>query len=98
MYKSKVGMFNRQFFSSMIIFFLIIIGLNGLFILPGATVADNEPNDSFATAEIITAGEYHGEINATDMEDYYSCLADKTTCSEGKLQSPAAGECTLDCE
>jgi hypothetical protein len=33
-----------------------------------------------------------------DIEDYYSCLADKTTCSGGELQSPAAGECTLDCE
>jgi hypothetical protein len=33
-----------------------------------------------------------------DMEDYYSCLADETTCSNGELQSPAAGVCTLDCE
>jgi hypothetical protein len=33
-----------------------------------------------------------------DMEDYYSCLADKTTCSNGKLQSAAAGECVLDCD
>jgi hypothetical protein len=33
-----------------------------------------------------------------DMEDYYGCLADNTTCLDGQLQSPAAGECTLDCE
>lgn len=33
-----------------------------------------------------------------DMEDYYSCLADETTCSDGELQSPAAGKCTLECE
>jgi len=33
-----------------------------------------------------------------DMEEYYSCLAEKTTCADDALQSPAAGECTLDCE
>ena len=33
--------------------------------------ADIEPNDGFDTAEVITAGEIHGYVNATDPKDYY---------------------------
>jgi hypothetical protein len=33
-----------------------------------------------------------------DMEEYYSCLTDETTCSGDQLQPPAEGKCALDCE
>ncbi|MBN1654614.1 MAG: hypothetical protein JXA30_12660 [Deltaproteobacteria bacterium] len=33
-----------------------------------------------------------------DMEDYYACLTEETTCSNGRLSEPAAGKCKLACD
>ncbi len=33
-----------------------------------------------------------------DLDDYYACLSEETTCSQGSLVKPKSGACKKDCD
>lgn len=48
--------------------------LGALIVSMPTVMADTEPNNSFAEAEIITPGSHPGSVNATDTDDYYELV------------------------